>query len=318
MGFLDNSGDIILDAVLTDHGRQVLSRGDGSFQITKFALGDTEIDYSLYDSTHASGSAYYDLQILQTPVLEAFTDNAVSMKTKLVTYESFDLLFLPVIKLNESYAKEHQMHTLNTFVVAVDAKTEDDDGGTETAGIGVDSNGQPVVGVINGETLEGGASIRLDQGLDTTQISVRQNLPEELSETSYTIQIDNRLGQIVSSTGGSVPLDYVDDDNIAYYTVDNGDGVVFPITSTVNSVKQVIAGPRGTRLNFKIAASVELNTSAFLFTRLGGTALMDNRGGASNGTEVYYIDSMVRVTGVKTGYSVDIPVRFVKFKRKIS
>ena len=318
MGFLDNSGDIILDAVLTDHGRQVLSRGDGSFQITKFALGDTEIDYSLYDSTHASGSAYYDLQILQTPVLEAFTDNAVSMKTKLVTYESFDLLFLPVIKLNESYAKEHQMHTPNTFVVAVDAKTEDDDGGTETAGIGVDSNGQPVIGVINGETLEGGASIRLDQGLDTTQISVRQNLPEELSETSYTIQIDNRLGQIVSSTGGSVPLDYVDDDNIAYYTVDNGDGVVFPITSTVNSVKQVIAGPRGTRLNFKIASSVELNTSAFLFTRLGGTALMDNRGGASNGTEVYYIDSMVRVTGVKTGYSVDIPVRFVKFKRKIS
>ena len=49
MGFLDNSGDIILDAVLTDHGRQVLSRGDGSFQITKFALGDTEIDYSLYE-----------------------------------------------------------------------------------------------------------------------------------------------------------------------------------------------------------------------------------------------------------------------------
>lgn len=318
MGFLDNSGDIILDAVLTDHGRQVLSRGDGSFQITKFALGDTEIDYSLYDSTHASGSAYYDLQILQTPVLEAFTDNAVSMKTKLVTYESFDLLFLPVIKLNESFNKEHQMHSLNTFIVAVDAKTEDDDGGTETAGIGVDSNGQPVVGVINGETLEGGASIRLDQGLDTTQISVRQNLPEELSETSYTIQIDNRLGQIVSSTGGAVPLDYVDDDNIAYYTVDVGDGTVFPITSRANSVKQVIAGPRGTRLNFKIAASVELNTSAFLFTRLGGTALMDNRGGATNGTEVYYIDSMVRVTGVKTGYSIDIPVRFVKFKRKIS
>ena len=100
--------------------------------------------------------------------------------------------------------------------------------------------------------------------------------------------------------------------------MDLGDGTVFPITSTVNSVKQVIAGPRGTRLNFKIAASVELNTSAFLFTRLGGTALMDNRGGATNGTEVYYIDSMVRVTGVKTGYSIDIPVRFVKFKRKIS
>ena len=144
-----------------------------------------------------------NLQILQTPVLEAFTDNAVSMKTKLVTYESFDLLFLPVIKLNENYKKEYQMHADNAFIVAVDAKTEDDDGGKETAGVAVDSNGQPVVGIINGETLEGGSSIRLDQGLDTTQISVRQNLPEELSETSYTIQIDNRLGQIVTENGRS-------------------------------------------------------------------------------------------------------------------
>jgi len=316
MGFLDNSGDIILDAVLTDHGRQVLSRGDGSFQITKFALGDTEIDYSLYDSTHASGSAYYDLQILQTPVLEAFTDNAVSMKTKLVTYESFDLLFLPVIKLNESYKKEFQMHADNAFIVAVDAKTEDDDGGKETAGIGVDNNGQSVLGVINGESLEGGTSIRLDQGLDTTQISVRQNLPEELSETSYTIQIDNRLGRIVTTQGGSVALDYIDDDNIAYYTVDLGDGTVSPITNRTNSAKQVIAGPRGTKVEFKIASSVELNTSAFLFTRLGSTKQMTNRGGGN--TEVYYIDSMVRVTGVKTGYARDLPVRFVKFKTKVS
>ena len=38
MGFLDNSGDIILDAVLTDTGRARLARADGSFQITKFIL----------------------------------------------------------------------------------------------------------------------------------------------------------------------------------------------------------------------------------------------------------------------------------------
>ena len=316
MGFLDNSGDIILDAVLTDHGRQVLSRGDGSFQITKFALGDTEIDYSLYDSTHASGSAYYDLQILQTPVLEAFTDNAVSMKTKLVTYESFDLLFLPVMKLNESYKKEHKLHSNGSFVVCVDAKTEDDDSGSETAGVAFDSNKQVIDGMILGESLDGGSTVRIDQGLDTTQISVRQNLPEELSETSYTLQIDNRLGQIVSRQGSTIPLDYIDDDNSAYYTVDLGDGAVFPITSRANSVKQVIAGPRGTRLEFKIAASVDLNTSAFLFTRLGSTTTMPNRGGGD--TEVYYIDSQVRVTGVKTGYALDIPVRFVKFKTKIS
>jgi len=52
MGFLDNSGDIILDAVLTDTGRMRLAQGDGSFKIVKFALGDDEIDYSLYDKTN--------------------------------------------------------------------------------------------------------------------------------------------------------------------------------------------------------------------------------------------------------------------------
>ena len=65
MGFLDNSGDIILDAVLTDTGRFRLAKGDGSFRITKFALGDDEIDYTTYNKDHASGSAYYDLEILQ-------------------------------------------------------------------------------------------------------------------------------------------------------------------------------------------------------------------------------------------------------------
>ena len=43
MAFLDNSGDIILDAVLTDHGRKLLAQGDGSFEITQFALADDEI-----------------------------------------------------------------------------------------------------------------------------------------------------------------------------------------------------------------------------------------------------------------------------------
>jgi hypothetical protein len=65
MSFLDNSGDIILDAVLTDTGRYRLAKGDGTFRITKFALGDDEINYGSYNINHASGSAYFDLSILQ-------------------------------------------------------------------------------------------------------------------------------------------------------------------------------------------------------------------------------------------------------------
>ena len=70
MAFLDNSGDIILDAVLTDTGRLRLAQGDGSFKIAKFALGDDEINYGLYDSTHSSGSAYFDLEVLKIMISE--------------------------------------------------------------------------------------------------------------------------------------------------------------------------------------------------------------------------------------------------------
>ena len=107
MAFLDNTGDIVLDAVLTDAGRKRLAQGDGSFRIVKFAFGDDEVDYTLYRNSnsvagrHPSGSAYYDLNILQTPVLEAFTNNTSMMKSKLVTYSRNDLLYLPVVKLND-------------------------------------------------------------------------------------------------------------------------------------------------------------------------------------------------------------------------
>ena len=97
MAFLDNSGDIILDAVLTDTGRKLLARGDGSFRVTKFALGDDEINYELFNATHVSGSAYYDLEILQTPVLESFTNNTSNMKTKLISLSDHNILYLPVL-----------------------------------------------------------------------------------------------------------------------------------------------------------------------------------------------------------------------------
>ena len=74
MGFQDNSGDIIFDVVLTDEGRRRLARGD--FNISKFALGDDEINYELYNTGSSSYDA--DLEILQTPILEAFTTSKYS------------------------------------------------------------------------------------------------------------------------------------------------------------------------------------------------------------------------------------------------
>ena len=314
MGFLDNTGDIILDVVLTDHGRKQLSKGDGSFKITKFALGDEEIDYSLYDSTHASGSSYYDLEILQTPVLEAFTDNAASMKTKLVTYESLELLFLPILELNELTGINKTNTETGTFVVAVDRFTEDDDDGTTENGIAIDQNGAEVAGVLFGESLDRGAMIVVDQGLDTTQISTKATIDPDLLETSYTIQIDNRFGSIVDMNGNQLELSYIDDDNIAYYIVSDAEetDTVKNISNLTKAGDSPIAGPRGSRLQFKIKASLDLQTSSFLFTRLGGTSTLNNKGGTTS--NLYHIDSIIRVSGMNTGYSLDLPVRFVKLQ----
>ena len=84
MGYLNNAV-ITVDAILTTKGRELLARNDGSFQITQFALSDDEIDYTLYNPNHPSGSAYYGEAIDNMPLLEAFPDELQIMKYKLTT-----------------------------------------------------------------------------------------------------------------------------------------------------------------------------------------------------------------------------------------
>ena len=81
MGFLDNSS-ITVDAILTTRGSEILSRG-GNFDVTKFALSDEEIDYTMYDSTHPDGTYSFGLMIDNTSVLEA-TSNRTNLTSFLV------------------------------------------------------------------------------------------------------------------------------------------------------------------------------------------------------------------------------------------
>ena len=76
---------VTVDAILTTKGRQLLARNDGSFQITQFSLADDEIDYTLYNPNHPSGSAYYGEAIENMPVIEAIPDDTQIMRYKLVT-----------------------------------------------------------------------------------------------------------------------------------------------------------------------------------------------------------------------------------------
>jgi len=84
MGYLNNAV-VTVDAILTTKGRELLARNDSSFQITQFALADDEIDYTLYNPNHPSGSAYYGEAIDNMPLLEAFPSELQIMKFKLTT-----------------------------------------------------------------------------------------------------------------------------------------------------------------------------------------------------------------------------------------
>ena len=84
MGYLNNSV-VTVDAILTDTGRQLLAQNDGLFRITQFALADDEIDYTLYNPKHPSGSTFYGQAIDNMPLLEAFPQSTQVMKYKLTT-----------------------------------------------------------------------------------------------------------------------------------------------------------------------------------------------------------------------------------------
>ena len=100
MGYLNNQV-VTVDAILTTKGRELLARNDGSFRITQFALADDEIDYTLYNPTHPSGSAFYGEAIQNMPLLEAFPTETQIMKYKLATLPR-GTAKLPVLDLGYS------------------------------------------------------------------------------------------------------------------------------------------------------------------------------------------------------------------------
>jgi hypothetical protein len=100
MAYLNNSV-VTVDAILTTKGRELLAKSDGSFRITQFSLADDEIDYTLYNPTHPSGSAYYGEALANLPLLEAFPQETQIMKYKLATLPR-GTSKLPILNLGTS------------------------------------------------------------------------------------------------------------------------------------------------------------------------------------------------------------------------
>ena len=149
--------------------------------------------------------------------------------------------------------------------------------------------------------------IVMDQGIKYDAIGNGDTviLDADLLETQFMIEIDNRFGSIWDPKGASrAAPSFVDDDNVATYLLSPDNNLSYFGKSSTAMSNEVIVGPRGIRLEFLVGPSTDLNSSTYLFTQLGSTATL--------GSAVYQIDTTVRITGVSTGYRVDLPIRFVK------
>jgi len=206
MGFLDHStNNIIVDAVLTDQGRQALARNDGSFSISKFALGDDEVDYTIIQQYGRTvGKEKIEKN---TPILEALTAGSLGMKYKNVSIDNPYLTHLPVIDIvNNNNSTLFNMRRPNTA-----------------------NNSFPAIQTVNGEILkknnDGTAS---NTAIDASILDAR-----------IQVEVDNRFLYVQNTQP-----DFAYTDNTAVYrliTTSLGDGKLgFNVTLNVKSFSQSV------------------------------------------------------------------------------
>jgi hypothetical protein len=120
--------------------------------------------------------------------------------------------------------------------------------------------------------------------------------------------MDNRLGSLATPNGTQVSYSYLDDDNIASYNITNaGQTTAFFASLGTEPNDSSIQGPRGVAFRFRFIPSLELQSSTYLFETIGTT------GTTFSGDSTFaFIDTIVKVTGATTGYSIDIPLRYLK------
>ena len=111
MGFLDHStNNIIIDAVLTDRGRELLAKNDGSFRIVRYSFGDDEVDYSIIKKFGRTiGKEKIEKN---TPVFEAQTVATLALRYPLVSYSDPNLISLPTLSLVSTLATIEQNKSL--------------------------------------------------------------------------------------------------------------------------------------------------------------------------------------------------------------
>jgi hypothetical protein len=217
MGYLNNQV-VTVDAILTKKGRELLAKNDGSFRITQFALADDEIDYTLYNPNHVSGSAFYGEAIENMPLLEAFPDESQIMKYKLSTLPR-GTAKLPVLDLGYSAITLKQGASL-----AITPQTLNYLGNTtlnETSGYTATISDVRTMATFTGVGIQSAAATGQNSTSTTT-------LGTNVSSTVIGSQINLRATTVNTLFGVNTQLSTT----ITFVGLDSGARITIPVTIT--------------------------------------------------------------------------------------
>ena len=217
MGYLNNQV-VTIDAILTKKGRELMAKNDGSFQITQFALADDEIDYTQYNPTHPSGSAYYGEAIDNMPLLEAFPDESQIMKYKLATLPR-GTAKLPVLDLGYTAITLKQGASL-----AITPQTLNYLGATtafEQSGYTATISDVRLMSTFNGVGIN--TTTATDQNTTSTT-----TLGTNVSSTVIGTQINLRATTVNTLFGSNTQLT----STITFVGLDSGARITIPVTIT--------------------------------------------------------------------------------------
>ncbi len=346
MAFLDNSGDIILDAVLTKAGRKAMA--EGTFNVSKFGCGDDEINYGTYDLAHPSGSAYYDLEIMQTPVFEASTAVTAEINYGLISFNNAELLYLPAFAVNEKSAMVDEAYSTRSkygvFHMAVNAETAEKLQAEVDAGTGLlNARFFCQAGVSNkarGLIIESGLDTQLKAASSTNRNTLLS--ATGLIDTTLTFDLDSKFftglgvntGQLgrnddgginntleISNYDATVPAGTGNLTGFTRYTATPRANLIYEDASGIDDDSlSAIRGPRGICMLVNFSLNEELVTTASgvrarMWTDYGRTAKkIDSTDASPTGTNLYdLLDTTVMVQGNQSGATLQIPVRLVRY-----
>ena len=221
MGYLNNAV-VTVDAILTTKGREALSRNDGSFQITQFALGDDEIDYTLYNPNHPSGSAYYGEAIDNMPLLEAFPSELQIMKYKLTTLPR-GTAKLPVLDLG--YAAITMKQGAQLAITPQTLNYLGNEQTFETSGYSATIGDVRVFSTFTGQGIQSEAAT-------SANVNATQTIGTSVSKTVIGTQISITATTVNTLFGGNSQLRTT----LTVTGLDSGARLTIPVTITKQSL----------------------------------------------------------------------------------